>query len=309
MVKLNINLPEHFLEEEIRNEYTVTAQIKQVWAVELDLLKQLNTVCETLHISYCACGGTLLGAVRHQGFIPWDDDIDVAMKREDFCKLCQAHELFLPPYELQFFDKTEGYFTGHAQLRNTQTTAALDIFMNSRSKVPFNQGIFIDIFPLDALPDEPAKRKALCRKILKLRNAAKRAYRLKEGYIPEKATSRMKFLHALFQLFPFVSYQKLYSKFIETCTKYNHQTTEYLTMLSFMPENEKLWIKRENFNHITQSKFEFITIPIEKNYDEVLKTQYGNYQTPVKGGCYHGGVIFDTDQPFSQWIKSHQNKL
>ena len=175
MVDLQLALPANFLEEETRCDYRVSRQMKEIWAVEMDLLRQLDHVCSSLGIHYFACGGTLLGAVRHQGFIPWDDDIDVAMLREDYVKLCQAYTQFQKPYELQYFDVTEGYFTGHAQLRNTQTTGALKMFLDAKSKMSYNQGIFIDIFPLDAIPDDKAARDALIEKVQLLRKKAKRA--------------------------------------------------------------------------------------------------------------------------------------
>ena len=92
MVSLNIKLPENFLDEEIRDDYVVSSQMKQVWAVELDLLNKILEVCKKYNIKIIASGGTLLGAVRHKGFIPWDDDIDLMMRRNQYDKLCDVAE-------------------------------------------------------------------------------------------------------------------------------------------------------------------------------------------------------------------------
>ena len=90
------------LEKEIRNGYEISADMKKVWAVEMELLKKLLEVCEKHHLRIWAEGGTLLGAVREKGFIPWDDDIDMAMPREDYDKLQTiAKDQFKAPFFFQ----------------------------------------------------------------------------------------------------------------------------------------------------------------------------------------------------------------
>ena len=84
MQKLKIDLPDGFLDEEIREGYLVTSDMKKVWAVELDLFAEFDRVCRKYDITYYADAGTMLGAVRHKGFIPWDDDIDVKLSRENY---------------------------------------------------------------------------------------------------------------------------------------------------------------------------------------------------------------------------------
>ena len=111
MQNLKLDIPERFFDGEVRSNYYVSPAMKKVWAVLLDLLNELQNVCEQYGIRYYASGGTMLGAVRHQGFIPWDDDIDIFMKRTDYEKFVKlAHGgIFKSPYFWQDVISDPGY--------------------------------------------------------------------------------------------------------------------------------------------------------------------------------------------------------
>ena len=142
------------LEEEVICNFTVTSQRKKIWEKELDILEKIIKICEENDIKYSLCGGSLLGAIRHKGFIPWDDDIDVCMKREDYSKFLTIAEKELSyPYFVQYSKTEKMYTRGHAQIRNSETTAILKVETTSYGKNNYNKGIFVDIFPLDNVPD------------------------------------------------------------------------------------------------------------------------------------------------------------
>ena len=167
MAKMTINLPTGFYKKEVRNNYEITSNMKKIWAVELDLFKQLDSICKKHKITYYADGGTLLGAIRHHGFIPWDDDMDFIMYRKDFDKLCKFSSEFKDPYFFQIEETDPGSLRCHAQLRNTSTTGILNSEKNFN--YPFNQGIFIDIFPLDNVPEDSKKRIDFVKRMKKLK--------------------------------------------------------------------------------------------------------------------------------------------
>jgi lipopolysaccharide cholinephosphotransferase len=145
------NVPNGFLNEEIRLDYMVSAQMKKVWAIEIDLVQELLRVCDTYHLKCWMDGGTLLGAVRHKGFIPWDDDIDMIMFREDYDTLVNlAAKEFKSPYFLQTVYSDKSYTRTFARLRNINT-AAIQVYGMDRT---FNHGIFIDIFVLDGISSD-----------------------------------------------------------------------------------------------------------------------------------------------------------
>ena len=148
------------IQEEIRDGYLVSAKMKRIWAVELKLLQKLLSVCEKYNLKIWADGGTLLGTVRHKGYIPWDDDIDMVMLRDDYDKLLQiASKEFTHPYFFQCAYTEKIYPRGHSQLRMDGTAAVLNGVDDVFSKT--HQGIFIDIFPYDVVPDDCSKRTKL----------------------------------------------------------------------------------------------------------------------------------------------------
>ena len=135
-----------FFEEEVRNEFIVDTTRKKVWAIEIDLLLQLERVCKKYGFQYYLMFGSLLGAVRHHGFIPWDDDLDVCMPRKDYEELLKvAPSEFKDSYFFQIPEKDPGYYYTFAKLRNSNTSAFLELFKNQR----FNMGLLVDVFPMD----------------------------------------------------------------------------------------------------------------------------------------------------------------
>ncbi|WP_254262217.1 LicD family protein, partial [Lactobacillus helveticus] len=182
MPKISLNLPASFYGEEVRNDYKISADMKKVWAVELDLFKQLDQICKKHNITYYADGGTLLGAIRHHGFIPWDDDMDFIMLRSDFEKLCKVSSEFKEPYFFQTEETDPGSLRCHAQLRNSETTGILNSDLSK--KYPFNQGIFIDIFLLDGVPEDAKERSSFVKSLQKNKWKAREYYDYNHNFIP-----------------------------------------------------------------------------------------------------------------------------
>ncbi|MFI3254577.1 MAG: LicD family protein [Eubacteriales bacterium] len=133
-------------EEPINAEGTL---LRKLQLCELEILREFVRICTKYELRYFLVGGTLLGAVRHQGFIPWDDDIDVAMLREDydeFAKIAQVE--FGETYFYQDYNTDPHYFLSYAKIRKNGTEVYEERFKNSQ----FHKGVFIDIFPLDYCP-------------------------------------------------------------------------------------------------------------------------------------------------------------
>lgn len=305
MVDLKIELPDGFLEEEVRCDYTVTKDIKEVWAIEIDLLMQLDEVCKKHNLKYYITDGTMLGTVRHKGFIPWDDDIDVTMFRDDYEKLLKVAETeFKYPYFLQTEYSDPGCLRGHAQLRNSATTG---ILKTEEGKFKFNQGLFLDVFVMDNVIDDKKLFEQQKKDAEKYRKRAVKYARWSTRYYKQNTWQRK--VKGI--LYPVVNTflrktkleEKNFRKFEEVCKRYNNMETKYVTTLEFSFDIER-WGKRlkSYFDKVEYMPFEFIKLPISVDYDEMLRNDYGDYMVFKKGASAHGDMIIDTDRSYTEYI-------
>ena len=280
------------LKSEERNGYVVSREMKEVWQVEMDLLKALLEVCHKHGLRCWVDGGTMLGAVRHHGFIPWDDDIDVCMPREDYDKLLAiGTEAFREPYFLQTAYSDKGYFRGHAQLRHSQTAA----IRPSDSYRPYNQGIFVDIFVLDAVPADTARMKAAVKQF----SRTSRFLKAKDTQILISGRLGLVF-------------RKLRAKWAVRKRGWAAIFREAEDQLRQLPDDGQYWAElgfsgdsicfdKHIFDDTVWMDFEDMKVPVPKGYDKFLRTQYGDdYMTPVKAPSYHGEVVFDTHRNYEE---------
>lgn len=290
-MRLKYEIPSEFLKQEERDGYTVSAEMKKVWAVEIDLLQELLRVCNKYNLTIWADGGTLLGAVRHKGFIPWDDDIDMAMPRKDYDKLLEiASGEFKHPYFFQTIHTDPYYTNRHAQLRNSETMARAA----SQTTYRYNSGIFIDIFPLDYLPASPRAFKNFYKKI-----SAQKAYMK----IVRRLLFKMpKGMYLMFRSkVKWFSDEGIFENYEQTLRSVNPARSVTWAPLTF--NHASIQTPYSWFSETDYTDFEFLKLPIPKCYDLFLRARYGDYMTPVKAPTYHGSLVYDADNSYKDILK------
>lgn len=310
MAALKHRVPDEFLQEETR-ELLVSPGTKAIWAVELDLLAEFDAVCKAHNLKYTIAYGTLLGAVRHRGFIPWDNDVDVLMLREEYEKLCAvAGEAFKEPYFFQTDRNTPEAARGHAQLRNSETTGILRTeTVRGKPIHTFNQGIFLDIFPLDALPED-AEAYAAWVKQLQTRKGRIRLY--KEIMLPRRIIGPASLVYTLLRLGVALwerltghsLLRGLSAKLEETATRYRDSGSSDVVMAVLDPAADAgRRYRREGFEQPVPVTFEHLTLPAPGDADAVLTVRYGNWHEHVIGGEVHGGIFFDVMRSYRDYLK------
>lgn len=259
--------------------------LRKVQLVELDILRELDRVCREHDISYFLYRGTFLGAIRHGGFIPWDDDMDVAMLREDYEKFCQvAPQALSSGYALQNWHTDPQYALPFGKLRKRGTRC-----VEGKSPELKENGLYIDIYPLDSAPEDAAERERLSAKLLHLF----RIKLMKSGYTPWVEEDHIVWKKRI----GYLSY-----RFMSFFVSQKWLISHYEALVSAVPENKLLYeqsalskvnyFRRDWCETLTDYAFEDGYFPGPKDYDACLSELYGDYMTPPPEGTRENRHLF-----------------
>lgn len=268
------------------NEYEVLEydeKYRKIQLLELAMLKEVDRICKKHNLQYYLCGGTLLGAVRHGGFIPWDDDLDIYLPREDYDRLAKVidEDLDSKMFYQDWF-KEKGYPYNFAKIRMNGTK-----FVQSEiSQCNMHHGVYIDIFPLDNVPDDESERLAHLKRITRLKTL------LAVSYMSYKKSGKRRsvpqcVLITLVRLF--FSQQGIHQKLEKEMRKYNTIKCSHFAQKTGTNAIKEVYPKKW-FEKAVDLKFEDMKCPSPSAIDEYLTYFYGDYMTPP---------------PKEQWCQTH----
>lgn len=240
-------------------------------SVLLILMDELDRVCKENDINYTLTGGSMLGAVRHNGFIPWDDDMDVAMTRENYDKLIMAKDEFGKEFFLQTNQTDKNYGYGYAKLL-LQSTETIE-FGHENTK--YKKGIFIDIFPMDNIPAFGFQQKVQANINYFLQKCLRKKMRIKDN--PNWGIKKRMIYRIIYFLCIGINMKYLLKLLNKNMIKYDNTSGTHITNLCGMYGYEKESVPKKWFEEYERIDFEGKKYSVIKCKEQYLEKIYGNY--------------------------------
>lgn len=258
----------------------------------LDMMKEFHSICEENELTYYVLGGTCLGAVRHAGFIPWDDDMDIGIPRDDYDRLCEIAESVLPEHLALRYYKTTNKSPFHfVKLVNCNTTLV------EKNYKEYVEGIYIDVFPLDTI-------ESFCF-VNKMRSKAIRFLHaiIRNHYYTGEAKKGIK--NVFQKISKRVSVLKVHHLLERLMTKENNNSHNYYcNYLGAWKDREIL--EKAVFGKPTLYQFEDTMLFGPENADAYLTSLYDDYMTlppEDKRRCRHDYYFVDLNMPFKDYCR------
>lgn len=285
-----MNYISNIQQDEIRAGFLVTTDRKKAWNKMLELLVEIDRICKKHSIKYFAEGGTLIGAARHKGFIPWDDDLDISMLRPDYEKFKQvADQELKAPLTI-----SSAYNSGEVltilKVMDEETTAIEDIDDQRQ------QGIFIDIWPLDDILDGSNRVQA----VWDIRQSLIRAIMNPEGLMAEMKNGLQckpsnDFIRQ-FMTLPVLDRFKEYETFCANHFGESENIGYQFSKIMGIKGNLKLKYYRD----VVYLPFESVEIPVPVDYEKVLEAEFGNWRKFVRARSFHELQYMSTDVSYKE---------
>lgn len=267
---------------------------------ELEMLKEFIKVCEKLSLKYYVIAGTLLGTVRHKGFIPWDDDIDVAMPRVDYEIFLQEGQKYLPDnlfIQSLFTDKKAPF--GFAKIRNSDTT----FIESSVRKFKINHGVFIDVFPLDYYPENEKGKLRLERKKGLYKQIIAKKYTVRNKTFKQSIKQGLRKI-----IFAFIPYRKIVDK-QNNLYKNVPKSNLWINYSGIYGEREIM--PKDWYGEGVKLTFEGVEVVAPIKHHEWLTRVYGNYMEfppEEKRVAHHYNEVIDLQKSYKYYTDNRKNR-
>lgn len=239
---------------------------KELREIQMDILSYVDRFCRDNDIQYSLCGGTLIGAIRHGGYIPWDDDIDIFMLRNDYDRFVDLFTRQDSKYFVHTFDNTKGYYHPYAMVSNTETR----LFENG---IKGDIGVNIDVFPVDYVPESISEQNTLIKKIAFIKGLFEITGL---SWRRERALSKNLFMViSKILLYPFS--RCLFSRKIDQIARKSSDKKTNKIGIIVWGYGAKEIIPASVFDSCTDIKFEHLNCRMVTDYHTYLKSVYGDY--------------------------------
>ena len=251
-------------------------KLREIQNVELNILKKIDEICEENHFKYYIYYGTLLGAVRHKDFIPWDDDADIIMPRPDFEKFvsyCNKHKKELAPFSLMYYTNNNKYIYPIGRLIDTRYR------VDYEGNDDYGLGLFVDIYPYDGVGNTYAeakknvKRLRLIRYFLQLAGT-NRVYKSQYGLFATLLKYLARPWAKLIGVKGFIKIEQFVIK------KYTYNNSKFVANALWNCYGIREIAEKNTFEYETKLEFSGLKFNAPSNFDEHLKRIYGDYMTP-----------------------------
>lgn len=285
--------------------YGKDEQLRRIKQVQLRMLEEFMRVCDENDLSYCLFYGTLLGVVRHKGYVPWDDDLDLAMPRRDYDRLVEIAPLvFRYPYFFQTPENdAECFYGGYGKLRDS-STAGIEERHKDRN---CNQGIWLDIFPLDDVLAEETEKEKQFRQIRYYQQLL-----MKKTYPEKRMLWELKPEEEKLRLLQSRCYSReaLCEKLHKTMTEYGSSLSDKVAIMArYQGKQMYSEYDRAAVEFVIPMKFENLTVSIPVGYEACLTVDYGeNYSLypPENERKPHHIAVFDTEKSYIDYIQENR---
>ena len=241
-------------------------QLHRLQATQMEILEILDGICTAQGIPFFLSSGTCLGAMRHGGMIPWDDDIDVNLHREDYDRLMELLPELLPDgYTLQTPETDPEYMYLFAKIRKSGTAFVQEALRD----IPMHHGIYIDLFPVDGAP-----RGFLARQIHRMSLFFLK--RVSIGHILPRQVERRTYRFLYF----FYTRKKFLKLYDRCCRRYDSRVTGVSLNATSDYAYRRESVPREVYGKGTRVPFGRLSLPVPQDTERYLTTMYGDWRTP-----------------------------